>query len=268
MYAALRERKDVSMKKRIRIYLVLCLISIISWFGGCGGGSVYERKLRGTSAEMALQEDRMANRQSSLQNNGVSAGQTLRELMEQIKSGAIRLDELNDEEYIHFATEVCGLVCLEDEAPTEELHFFRNRFDRAPVTLRDMTDTILYHPGNPFGWYLVPPDSNYYHMDGLDGEYNMKFLSADGHFEAVYNREGVLLTAASDPRNMGTFNYADPVSNLGKHAAFDVSPYLAWGNVPDSQPVDKAYRTDMKTKYETNPDAERHYEMYRNLLSG
>jgi hypothetical protein len=46
----------------------------------------------------------------------------------------------------------------------------------------------------------------------------------------VYGRGGILLTEANDPINMGTYNYADPASELLKHVLYDVSPFIDWGN--------------------------------------
>ncbi|GHV48673.1 hypothetical protein FACS189499_08580 [Clostridia bacterium] len=48
-------------------------------------------------------------------------------------------------------------------------------------------------------------------MYGTNGEYNLKFVSLDGKYEAVYNKNGVLLKAENDPINMGTYKYTPDI---------------------------------------------------------
>ena len=54
-------------------------------------------------------------------------------------------------------------------------------------------------------------------------------MSYDGIFEAVYNKQGILLTEYNDPQNMGTYNYGNP-DNWLAHGIYDVAPYLRYGN--------------------------------------
>ena len=72
-----------------------------------------------------------------------------------------------------------------------------------------------------------------YHMQGADGEYNLKFLSYDSFCEAVYNKKGILLNENNDPINMGTYNYGEGYS-IKDHIKFDQYPYLLWGNTANS----------------------------------
>lgn len=104
-------------------------------------------------------------------------------------------------------------------------------------------------------------------MAGPDGEYNLKLLSADGHFEAVYDKEGTLLTQAKSPENMGTFNYADPTSARERHTKYDVVPYLKWCNTPDSPPLHESIEEEMKKKFAASPGAKKRYEEYKALLA-
>nr|VFK68666.1 MAG: hypothetical protein BECKUNK1418G_GA0071005_12573 [Candidatus Kentron sp. UNK]VFK73687.1 MAG: hypothetical protein BECKUNK1418H_GA0071006_12523 [Candidatus Kentron sp. UNK] len=68
-----------------------------------------------------------------------------------------------------------------------------------------------------------------YHRMGSNGKDNLKFISSDGHYEAVYNaKSGALVT---DVVNRGTYNYASP-DNGFSHFAKDVLPYWRWGNGP------------------------------------
>ena len=64
-----------------------------------------------------------------------------------------------------------------------------------------------------------------YHMFGEDGEYNLKFGSSkntDYCYEAVYNKDGILLTENNSPINMGTYNYC---SDQIKHMMSTVEPF-------------------------------------------
>ena len=78
-----------------------------------------------------------------------------------------------------------------------------------------------------------------YHIYGDEGLFNTKFISkGDGRYEAVYNRDGLLLTEKNDPVNMGTYNYCGPSKNPLTHWLLDVSTYNKWGNVKDCAPME------------------------------
>lgn len=111
------------------------------------------------------------------------------------------------------------------------MHYFRNKLNRAPGTLDELIGFNQRKPEDE-QWKLLDPMQAGYHMNGGNGEYNVKFVSPDGHFEAVYNRDGVLLTAENDPENMGTYNYFGP-DNPAAHVKYDVNPYIEWGNTKD-----------------------------------
>jgi hypothetical protein len=55
---------------------------------------------------------------------------------------------------------------------------------------------------------------------------NTKYLSPDGHMEAVFDRKGNLVR--SDDYK-GTFNFYSP-SQAADHKAADVDPFFKWGN--------------------------------------
>ena len=78
------------------------------------------------------------------------------------------------------------------------------------------------------GWEALPPSESVYHSQ--NGANNSKFISPDGHREAVYNSVGNLVT---DPVNQGTYNIYNPKTNPIKHGLYDVVPYLILGNSPD-----------------------------------
>ena len=113
----------------------------------------------------------------------------------------------------------------------QELHYFRNNLNRAPSSLDEMISTINSASGST--WRLLSVWASLYHMYGENGEYNLKFVSSDGKYEGVYNKNGTELTEVNDPVNMGTYNYADPSDGL-EHTYFDVITYSRWGNTRDS----------------------------------
>jgi len=61
-------------------------------------------------------------------------------------------------------------------------------------------------------------------------EDNLKYVSEDGHHEAVFDCYGNLVV---DPLNMGTYNYFGPRDLKGiPHAIADVLPYMLFANGP------------------------------------
>lgn len=110
-----------------------------------------------------------------------------------------------------------------------EVHYLRNKLNNAPESFEELLKTNSSLPPSQ-QWRLVSVGSSLYHMQGDDGMYNMKFVSANGFCEAVYNRYGKLLTEENDPVNMGTFNYGAGIPEAGSHQRFDIDPYLEWGN--------------------------------------
>jgi RHS repeat-associated protein len=124
-----------------------------------------------------------------------------------------------------------------------DMHYFRNELNRVPKTLEDLY--IENDNGNT--WNLISVIGSSYHMQdtpGMDqgeGLYNVKLMSADGRFEAVYDKYGNLIT---EPINMGTYNYAPtainvltPINSASSglaHVKYDVKPYKRFGNTLDS----------------------------------
>lgn len=208
----------------------------------------------------------MVTIKSSGKNVRAAVEHTLEKFISDVEQKVINLGDMNDSEIIHHAELVCSMVDLNGGVYSRSVHYFRNRFCRAPVTLQDMADTVLDQSKDRFGWILLHPSSTFFHMAGPEGEYNLKFISSDGHFEAVYDRDGILLTQKNNPMNMGTFNYANPATQRERHFRYDIMPYLKWRNTSDSPPVSKSIEADMKVKFEANHDAKKHYMFYKNLL--
>lgn len=204
---------------------------------------------------------------ADLQDSKASATLTFHKIMQEVDQGELKIEELSDEDYVDLSVLLCYLVDEQGKVLNKEQHYFRNEFSRAPATLDEMVKTVTEDTNNPFQWKLLTPSNTLFHMMGPDGEYNLKFLSKDGHYEAVYNKQGELLTAQTGPLNMGTFNYASPVTTLRKHAKYDVATYTRWNNVPNQGPVEKNEMQKMRDKFNSNPDALAHYKKYADLLN-
>jgi hypothetical protein len=129
-----------------------------------------------------------------------------------------------------------------------------------------MIKIILDKENNIFEWELLLWQSMVFHMYGESGEYNLNFMSADGHFEAVYNREGILLTKDNDPKNMGTFNYAHQLADQVTHYNLDVWPYFMWNNTKEIMEFFKAGNEVAKTlPIDKNEEAMERYIEYEKL---
>ncbi len=77
-------------------------------------------------------------------------------------------------------------------------------------------------------WRKLSAAKSIYHQHGDGGKYNRKFVSKNGKHEAVYDKNGNLVT---DDENQGTYNYASPDDWFG-HFLYDILPYWFWGNTP------------------------------------
>jgi hypothetical protein len=154
----------------------------------------------------------------------------MRKIMSDAHNHQAGLEALEEQAFQRLCSRVNALIERQVGPRTAEEHYFRNYLNRgAPRTLEEMVALInAAPPGRK--WKLQSPNQAAFHMQGPDGVYNVKFVSPDGHFEAVYGKDGTLLTEANDPINMGTYNYADPASELLKHVLYDVSPFGDWGN--------------------------------------
>ena len=68
------------------------------------------------------------------------------------------------------------------------------------------------------------------HQFTSEDKNNVKYVSADGIYEAIYDNNGYLVT---DPRDVGTYNFASPIDEPIKHVIVDVLPWIVWGNSRD-----------------------------------
>jgi hypothetical protein len=191
----------------------------------------------------------------------------LRLTMFQIENLFLHLDDFSDAEYIALALKICALIDTKGGV-TEKEHYFRNHFWRAPATLDDMIYCITKTENAPFGWGLSTWQDTAFHTYGEDGAYNLKFISGDGHFEAVYNKGGCLLTLQNDPLNMGTFNYGDYQTEKIKHYKYDVRPYFEWNNTREAAVVSRNREKTRSVPIDKKPAAMARYKEYEALLRG
>lgn len=102
-----------------------------------------------------------------------------------------------------------------------------------------------------------------YHMSGTDGEYNLKFGSSKNTgyiYEAVYNKDGILLTENNSPINMGTYNYCSDQADKALYQKLDVKPYKEYGNTSDEiskYPGDEA-KEENGDRFNANVSAKNH----------
>jgi len=59
---------------------------------------------------------------------------------------------------------------------------------------------------------------------------NVKYVSPDGRYEAIYDVNNKLVT---DPRDVGTYNFVSPNEDPFGHFIKDVIPWIYFGNSPD-----------------------------------
>jgi len=115
---------------------------------------------------------------------------------------------------------------------TKEEHWERNKYNALP------SDEISFY--NKY-WGELPANASIYHSIGLDDDKVKKFVSPDGHLEAVFYGKNLLVLDKSqknaskfknkkiDPVNAGTYNYYKP-SDWVNHFKFDILSYYRWGN--------------------------------------
>ena len=179
-------------------------------------------------------------------------------------------DVNNCEEYLQYISdEDWTKFCLyfnkhvqEYRIVDKELHYFRLKLNRAPETLDDMIDLINSSKKDD-KWKLYSMLDTRYHMFGTDGEFNLKFGSSKNTgycFEAVYNKDGKLLTEENSPVNIGTYNYCSDQADEDLHQELDVKPYKEFGNTPDisSRYPGEKLKKDNEEKYDDNTDAQNH----------
>jgi len=190
----------------------------------------------------------------------------LNKIMYDIDSDPNYFESMTLEDHIKICEEINHLIDIQGGPLTQDEHYLRNKLNYAPLSLDDMLLEIKNK--NTLNWQLMPPRDSALHMFGLDGEYNVKFVSGNGMFEAVYDKNGVLLNEDNDPINMGTYNYANPTTDVKKHSIYDVAPYYIWGNTKNSRPALKPDALTNLDKFYKNKDATNKYEKIKSLCEG
>jgi hypothetical protein len=129
----------------------------------------------------------------------------------------------------------------------QTLHYGRNDSNFMPERIEDVPDDWL--SSNPkrsayFDNGLIRqqgPEADYHQNTALSpSEPNIKMVSPDGRFEAVYDYNGNRIVRVED---VGTYNFSpaggadfsilDKVIGGVGHFFADMLPYYVWGNSPD-----------------------------------
>ena len=108
---------------------------------------------------------------------------------------------------------------------SEEEHYFRNKLN-LQFSWNDMQILQERLPD-----YLKWDDgvaADLHQNTALDSGPNVKYVSACGHFEVVYNAEHQVLRAYNAPSDMGTYNFCSPKDKMG-HYMYDIYPYKSFG---------------------------------------
>lgn len=197
--------------------------------------------------------DKIDSIRGEIQNRDLAVTLQLNKVMADIQDNPNWREELEYQDFLRVCMEINDLIDQKEGPSTPEEHYFRNCLNTAPPTLEAMIAEVK-SPVNIIWLFMEPKDSTY-HMFGADGEYNVKFVSEDGLFEAVYGRDGALLTEENGALNMGTYNYASPMTRHQKHVVYDVLPYELWGNVPFSPSYQERTARSNLEKLRRNPDA-------------
>ncbi|MFQ8688150.1 MAG: RHS repeat-associated core domain-containing protein [Lachnospirales bacterium] len=113
---------------------------------------------------------------------------------------------------------------------SEDEHFFRNELNLS-YSYEDLQKINKVAPNN-VKWNLYPPEKSALHQNTSDDNSNKKYVTADGHFEVVYDKNGKLLSENYYPVDMGTYNYGVSAT---EHTELDIVPYYQYkGNVKNS----------------------------------
>ena len=218
----------MKIKLTVPVFIMLFLLGACSTATVVSEGSMipndnYPGSIRYVADKMAI-----ANKSGSRN--------ALASIIDDVNRNGAELDKNDPQNILRFYKLVCSLIYKSGNVDME-LHYFRNKLNRAPGSLKDMITLNSTLPINK-RWVLLGIINSSYHLQGTDGEYNLKFVSANGFCEAVYNKKGILLNEKNDPVDMGTFNYAAGIKEINAHEKYDIAPYLKWGNTPDSPEKD------------------------------
>lgn len=118
---------------------------------------------------------------------------------------------------LYVYAEAMGLTVSKEE------HYSRN--DNMPISSLPQTSSDAYN----LGWNGNVP-ANCHQFTAAEGSKNIKYVSPDGHYEAIYDNNTEMIVTADE--DVGTYNYEDPNGPLFgvKHFFMDVLPWYIYGN--------------------------------------
>jgi RHS repeat-associated protein len=172
----------------------------------------------------------------------------------------------SDGNFIRFFEEINELI--KHDGITQDEHYYRNtlnEFGGAPEKLDKMLELAI--TGD---WNLQSSFGARFHMYDVEeyeilGAYNLKFVSRNGYFEAVYNSQASHYQITRDPYNMGTYNYAKPSGvSLLSHNSYDVETWKKWGNVQEVPYVDIATKQSQYYKIEATTNHKYYDDFIKN----
>lgn len=108
--------------------------------------------------------------------------------------------------------------------PSMEEHYNRNQHN---IWFPDVYDDKYF-----YGW-----DDNVdasCHQFSSPNKSHKKYVSPDGRYEVIYDANDIRV---DDPRDVGTYNFANPNTDMMGHFFKDVLPWIIWGNSPDDLTV-------------------------------
>lgn len=118
----------------------------------------------------------------------------------------------------------------------QEEHYFRNKLN-INYEWKDFEKLNDSLP-DKYKWQrMMPPLDAMHQNTAKEGKPNRKYVSFDGHFEAVYSYYNVLLNEKNASIDMGTYNYAPSITFKGNPfktaAAKDMSTYNLYKNTKE-----------------------------------
>ena len=112
---------------------------------------------------------------------------------------------------------------LDNETKAKRIHYNRNLLNTNLPNTADLA--------NKDGWSRLSFWRSIFHQhEAPIWSANLKFISSDGHKEAVYNSDGKMVNSVEDA---WTYNFFDPTHNSIPHTRYDVLPYDLWWNSKD-----------------------------------
>jgi hypothetical protein len=110
--------------------------------------------------------------------------------------------------------------------PDAQENYNRNQYNFAPPTESDLGS-------QPGFWRSVDSGEAKAHQEGTcPGQGNNKYVSPNGHYEAVYDANGNLVTNGPNIGTYNFYNYQDGVSGFVGHWEYDVLPWIEYGASP------------------------------------